>query len=111
LVRQGDAAWNDLVRWTHYATVAAEEFGVTSKNISKMKSSSNPSIRRLMGQDGSFGDNLGLSKQWAVHIIRAVGNYGEIFERNVGVKTPLGIKRGVNALWTKGGLQYAPPIR
>jgi len=111
LVRQGDAAWNDLVRWTHYATVAAEEFGVTSKNISKMKSSSNPSIRRLMGQDGSFGDNLGLSKQWAVHIIRAVGNYGEIFERNVGVKTPLGIKRGVNALWTKGCLQYAPPIR
>lgn len=111
LVRQGDAAWNDLVRWTHYATVAAEEFGVTSKNISEMKSSSNPSIRRLMGQDGSFGDNLGLSKQWAVHIIRAVGNYGEIFERNVGVKTPLGIKRGVNALWTKGGLQYAPPIR
>lgn len=111
LVRQGDAAWNDLVRWTHYATVAAEEFGVTSKNISEMKSSSNPSIRRLMGQDGSFGNSLGLSKQWAVHIIRAVGNYGEIFERNVGVKTPLGIKRGVNALWTKGGLQYAPPIR
>ena len=111
LVRQGDAAWNDLVRWTHYATIAAEEFGVTSKNISEMKSSSNPSIRRLMGQDGSFGNSLGLSKQWAVHIIRAVGNYGEIFERNVGVKTPLGIKRGVNALWTKGGLQYAPPIR
>ncbi len=111
LVRQGDSSWNDLVRWTHYATVAAEELGVTSKNIDKMKASSNPSVRRLLGLDGSFGSNLGLSKQWAVNILRAVGNYGEIFERNVGVKTPLGIQRGVNALWTKGGLQYAPPIR
>lgn len=111
LVRQGDSAWNDLVRWTHYASLTAEEFGVTSKNLKEMSRSSNPAIRRLFGLDGSFGANLGLSKQWAVQIIGSVGNYGEIFERNLGVKTPLGIKRGANALWTQGGLQYAPPIR
>lgn len=111
VVRQGDDVWADIVTWTHYATVAAEELGVTSKNIDAMKSSKNPSIRRLLGLDGTFGDNLGIRQDWAYQIISHVGNYGEIFERNVGVKTPLGIKRGLNALWTKGGLQYAPPIR
>lgn len=111
VVRQGDDVWADIVQWSHYATVAAEELGVTSKNIDRMKSSKNPSIRRLLGLDGTFGDNLGIRQDWAYQIIRHVGNYGEIFERNVGVNTPLGIKRGLNALWTKGGLQYAPPIR
>ena len=111
VVRQGDDIWADIVQWSHYATVAAEELGVTSKNIDRMKSSKNPSIRRLLGLDGTFGDNLGIRQDWAYQIVRHVGNYGEIFERNVGVNTPLGIKRGLNALWTKGGLQYAPPIR
>lgn len=111
VVRQGDDNWADIVQWTHYATVAAEELGVSSKNIDRMKSSKNPSVRRLLGLDGTFGDNLGIRKDWAYQIVSHVGNYGEIFERNVGVKTPLGIKRGLNALWTKGGLQYAPPIR
>ena len=111
VVRQGDDVWADIVQWSHYATVAAEELGVTSKNIDRMKSSKNPSIRRLLGLDGTFGDNLGIRQDWAYQIVRHVGNYGEIFERNVGVNTPLGIKRGLNALWTKGGLQYAPPIR
>ena len=111
VVRQGDDNWADIVQWAHYATVAAEELGVTSKNIDRMKSSKNPSVRRLLGLDGTFGDNLGIRKDWAYQIIRHVGNYGEIFERNVGLKTPLGIKRGLNQLWTKGGLQYAPPIR
>ena len=111
VVRQGDDVWADIVQWSHYATVAAEELGVTSKNIDRMKSSKNPSIRRLLGLDGTFGDNLGIRQDWAYQIVRHVGNYGEIFERNIGVNTPLGIKRGLNALWTKGGLQYAPPIR
>jgi len=111
VVRQGDDVWADIVQWSHYATVAAEELGVTSKNIDSLKGSKNPSIRRLLGLDGTFGDNLGIRQDWAYQIIRHVGNYGEIFERNVGVNTPLGIKRGLNALWTKGGLQYAPPIR
>lgn len=111
VVRQGDDVWGDIVTWAHYATVAAEELGVTSKNVDRMKSSMNPSVRRLLGLDGTFGDNLGIRKDWAYQIISHVGNYGEIFERNVGVNTPLGIKRGLNALWTKGGLQYAPPIR
>ena len=111
VVRQGDDVWADIVQWSHYATVAAEELSVTSKNIDSLKGSTNPSIRRLLGLDGTFGDNLGIRQDWAYQIIRHVGNYGEIFERNVGVNTPLGIKRGLNALWTKGGLQYAPPIR
>lgn len=111
VVRQGDDVWADIVKWSHYATVAAEELGVTSENVDRMKSAKNPSIRRLLGLDGTFGDNLGIRQDWAYQIIRHVGNYGEIFERNVGVNTPLGIKRGLNALWTEGGLQYAPPIR
>ena len=111
VVRQGDDVWADIVQWSHYATVAAEELGVTPTNIDSLKGSKNPSIRRLLGLDGTFGDNLGIRQDLAYQIIRHVGNYGEIFERNVGVNTPLGIKRGLNALWTKGGLQYAPPIR
>ena len=110
-VRQGDDQWGDIVDWTHYATVAAEELGVTSKNVLQMKSSKNPATRRLLGLDGTFGANLGIRADWALQAIKQVGNYGEIFERNVGINTPLAIKRGINALWTDGGLQYAPPIR
>ena len=110
-VRQGDDQWGDIVAWAHYATVTAEELGVTSKNVDKMKSSKNPAIRRLLGLDGTFGTNMGIKNDWSYNIIKAVGNYGEIFERNVGVNTPLGIKRGYNAQWKDGGLQYAPPIR
>ena len=110
-VRQGDDQWGDIVAWTHYATVTAEELGVTSKNAEQMKSSKNPAVRRLLGLDGTFGANMGIRADWSLQIVKQVGNYGEIFERNVGVNTPLAIKRGVNALWTDGGLQYAPPIR
>jgi general L-amino acid transport system substrate-binding protein len=111
VVRQGDDQWGDIVRWAHFAMVNAEELGVTSKNVDTMKADKNPSIRRLLGVDGSFGENMGISNDWAYHIIRTVGNYSETFERNVGKSTPLGIARGVNALWTQGGLQYAPPVR
>lgn len=111
VVRQGDNQWGDIVRWSHNAMLNAEELGVTSSNVETMKSSTNPSIKRLLGLDGSFGANMGISNDWAYHIIRTVGNYAETFERNVGKDTPLGIARGVNALWKDGGLQYAPPIR
>ncbi|MDY8107799.1 amino acid ABC transporter substrate-binding protein [Fulvimarina sp. 2208YS6-2-32] len=110
-VRQGDAQWADIVRWTHYALLNAEEFGITQANVEEMKNSDNPDIRRLLGQDGNFGETLGLPQDWAAQIIAAVGNYGEIFERNIGVDTPLKIQRGQNALWTDGGLQYGMPVR
>lgn len=111
VVRQGDNQWSDVVRWTHFAMLNAEELGVSSDNVRAMRNSRNPSIRRLLGVDGRFGQALGLRQDWAYQIIQAVGNYGESFERNLGVNTPLKIKRGVNALWTNGGLQYAPPVR
>ena len=110
-VRHGDDQWFDIVKWTFYAMVNAEELGVTSKNVDEMKRSNDPQIRRLLGVEGSFGDAAGLSNDWAYRIVKHVGNYGEIFERNVGKDSKLGIARGLNALWTKGGLQYAPPIR
>lgn len=110
-VRQGDAQWSDIVRWALYAMINAEELGVSSNNVDSMKNSDNPSIQRLLGRDGTFGKNLGIDDMWAYNIIKQVGNYGESFERNVGKNTALGIERGVNALWTNGGLQYAPPIR
>jgi general L-amino acid transport system substrate-binding protein len=112
VVRQGDDAWFNVVKWTYFALVNAEELGVTSKNIDDMKASStNPEIIRLVGKEGDFGTGIGLSNEWVVQIIKGTGNYGEIFERNVGETTPLKISRGKNALWTQGGLQYAPPIR
>jgi general L-amino acid transport system substrate-binding protein len=111
VVRQGDDQWGDIVQWSHHAMVNAEELGVSSANIEAMKTSKNPNIRRLLGLDGTFGDNMGIPNDWSYHIIRTVGNYAETFERNVGKDTPLGIARGVNALWKDGGLQYAPPIR
>jgi len=110
-VRQGDDAWFNIVRWTLFAMVNAEELGVTSANVDEMRSSSNPEIRRLLGLEGIKGKGLGLADDWAYRIVKQVGNYGEVFERNVGSGSPLGIPRGLNALWRDGGLQYAPPIR
>lgn len=113
-VRQGDDQWFDIVSWTHYALVQAEEFGITQANVDEIKSTStNPDIKRFLGveADTKIGTDLGLTNDWAYNIIKGVGNYGEVFERNIGASTPLKIERGVNALWTKGGLQYAPPIR
>ncbi|MGI9382004.1 MAG: amino acid ABC transporter substrate-binding protein [Methyloligellaceae bacterium] len=111
VVRQGDDQWFNLVRWTCFAILNGEELGVTSQNVDAMKSSPSPAIRRLLGVDGEFGKMLGVDNEWAYRIIKLVGNYGEIFERNVGQSSPLNIARGVNALWSKGGIQYAPPIR
>ncbi|MBP6010729.1 MAG: amino acid ABC transporter substrate-binding protein [Alphaproteobacteria bacterium] len=110
-VNQGDQQWGDLVRWTMFALLNAEELGVNSKNVDQMLKSQNPEVRRLLGVEGAFGESMGLSKDWVVKIVKAVGNYGEVFERNVGQGSPLKIKRGQNALWNKGGLQYAPPVR
>ena len=107
-VRQGDDQWFDLVRWTLFAVINAEELGVTQENVSEMLKSQNPEIRRLLGQEGKLGEALGLANDWVARIVRHVGNYGESFDRNLG---KIGVPRGVNNLWTKGGLQYAPPIR
>lgn len=111
VVNQGDPQWADLVRWTLFALLNAEELGVNSKNVDQMLKSPNPEVRRLLGVEGAFGEPMGLTKDWVVRIVKKVGNYGEIFERNVGQGSPLKIKRGQNALWNKGGLQYAPPVR
>ena len=110
-VRQGDSQWFDVVKWVHFALLNAEEFGITQANVEEMKQSENVEIRRLLGTEGTFGADAGLPAEWAAEAIAAVGNYGEVFERNVGSETPLGIARGVNALWTDGGIQYAPPVR
>jgi len=110
-VRQGDDTWEDIARWTHQALLDAEELGVSKANIGDQLNSANPEIRRLLGVEGQFGESLGLTSDWAVRIIKAVGNYGEVFERNVGQGSPLKIARGLNALWTKGGLQYGLPVR
>ena len=110
-VRRDDVQWFQIVQWTHYALITAEELGVTQANVDEKLKSDNPAIRRLLGVEGSFGEGLGLTNDWAYRIIKAVGNYGEIFERNVGQGSPIKISRGLNALWNKGGLQYAPPIR
>ncbi|MGB7973062.1 MAG: amino acid ABC transporter substrate-binding protein [Roseiarcus sp.] len=110
-VRRDDVQWFQIVQWTHYALITAEELGVTRANVDEKLKSDNPAIRRLLGVEGSYGEGLGLTKDWAYRIIKAVGNYGEIFERNVGQGSPIKIARGLNALWNKGGLQYAPPIR
>ena len=110
-VRKDDIQWFQIVQWTHYALITAEELGVTQANVDEKLKSDNPAIRRLLGVEGSYGQGLGLTNDWAYRIIKAVGNYGEIFERNVGQGSPIKISRGLNALWNKGGLQYAPPIR
>ena len=111
-VRHGDNEWGDVVRWTLNAMVIAEEFDVTSANVDKVKAeSANPEVRRLLGVEGDMGQQLKLNPDWAYQIIKQVGNYGESFERNVGEKTPLRLSRGLNQLWSKGGLLYAPPVR
>ena len=111
VVRQGDDQWFKINRWVYYALLEAEELGVTSANVDEMLGSDNPAIKRLLGVEGDFGTPLGLTKDWAYQVIKLVGNYGESFERNVGADTDIGLERGLNALWTNGGLQYAPPIR
>ncbi|MDE0716447.1 MAG: amino acid ABC transporter substrate-binding protein [Rhodospirillaceae bacterium] len=113
LVRQGDDQWADIARWTLNALINAEEYGVTSANVDKLaaKATDNPEVNRMLGTEGSLGAMLGLRKTWAVDVIKAEGNYAEIFERYLGTKTPLGLARGLNALYTNGGILYAPPMR
>lgn len=110
-VRQDDMQWYNIVKWTLYALVNAEEYGVNQANVDAMRSSNKPVIQRMLGVNGDTGRAMGLSADWAYQIVKQVGNYGEIFERNVGPETPLGFDRGMNALWSKGGLLYAPPLR
>src|SRR5215210_7961223 len=110
-VRHGDDQWFDIVKWTHYAMLTAEELGVTKATVDEALKSTNPDVKRLVGTEGNYGEQLGLTKDWAYRIVKQVGNYGEVFEQTVGQGSPLKIARGVNGLWTKGGLQYAPPIR
>jgi general L-amino acid transport system substrate-binding protein len=111
LVRHGDNQFADIVRWTLFAQIEAEEYGITSKNVDEMLKSDNPTIKRILGVTPGMGKALGVDEKWVYNIIKQVGNYGEMFERNVGMGSPLKIARGQNALWTQGGLQYAPPIR
>ncbi len=112
LVRHGDNEWGDIVRWTLNAMIAAEEYGVTSANVEELAAGTdNPEINRLLGSEGELGAMLGLDANWAVNVIKAVGNYGESFERNIGESTAIGLARGLNALWTDGGLLYVPPFR
>ena len=111
VVRQGDDQWFNIVKWIHFAMINAEELGITSANVDEMKNSDNPEVKRVLGTEGEFGTALGIGNDWAYNVIKQVGNYSEVFDRNVGPDTELAISRGVNALWSKGGLQYAPPIR
>ena len=112
-VRQGDDQWFDIVKWTYFALLNTEELGITKANVEEMKNSPNPEIKRVLGVEAEtkIGTDLGLTNDWVVNIVKATGNYGEIFENNVGAGSPLKISRGINALWTKGGPQYGPPIR
>ena len=111
VVRHGDEEWHDIVDWVVYAMMEAEEKGITQKNVDEKAKSDNPELKRVLGSDGNLGEQLGLTKDWVVRIVKAVGNYGESFDRNVGTGSKLGIARGLNNLWNKGGIQYAPPIR
>jgi general L-amino acid transport system substrate-binding protein len=111
LVRHGDDQWFDIVKWTLFAMINAEEYGVTQKNVDDQAKLDKPDLKRMFGTDGNLGEQLGLTKDWVIRIVKAVGNYGEVFERNVGTSSKLGIARGLNQLWNKGGIQYAPPIR
>ncbi|WP_424812404.1 amino acid ABC transporter substrate-binding protein [Roseococcus sp. YIM B11640] len=110
-VRHGDDQWLDIVRWSFYALVEAEELGITQANVDEMLNSQLPAVRRLLGTSGEHGPMMGLDRRWAYNIIKALGNYGEIYERNLGPNTPIGLQRGVNNLWNRGGLMYVPPIR
>jgi len=110
-VRQGDDQWFSIVKWINYAMINAEELGVSSKNLDQALTSDKPDIRRLVGTDDNAGEQMGLTKDWAARIVKLVGNYAEVFERNVGTDSKLGIPRGLNNLWKNGGILYAPPIR
>ena len=111
VVRHGDNQFGDIVRWAQFAMIEAEEYGITSKNVDDMLKSENPTIKRILGVTPGMGKALGVDEKWVYNIIKQVGNYGEAFERNVGSGSPLKIDRGLNKLWSQGGLQYAPPIR
>ncbi len=111
VVRHGDDQWFDIVKWTLFAMVNAEELGVTQKNVTDMAKSDKPELKRVFGTDGNLGEQLGLTKDWVIRIVKGVGNYGESFDRNVGAGSKLQIARGLNRLWNQGGVQYAPPIR
>ena len=110
-VRHGDDQWFDLVKWTVYALLQAEESGISSANVDEFLQSKNPEIQRFLGVTPGMGKALGVDEKWAYNLVKQVGNYSEVFERNVGLKSPLKIERGLNALWTNGGIQYSPPIR
>lgn len=111
VVRQGDDEWFNIVKWVLSAQINAEELGITSANVDDMMESDNPSVQRLLGTDGDMGEKLGLAPDFGYKIVKQVGNYGEMYDRNVGPDTPLGLDRGLNALWTEGGILYAPPLR
>jgi general L-amino acid transport system substrate-binding protein len=111
VVRDNDLQWISVVRWVYFAMINAEELGVSSRTIDQALRSQKPEVKRLVGASGDFGEEIGLTNAWAANIIRYVGNYGEVFERNLGATTPLAIPRGLNQLWSAGGIQYAPPIR
>jgi general L-amino acid transport system substrate-binding protein len=111
MVRHGDEQWRDLVHWTLYAMIEAEELGITRANVEEMRRSTDPTVQRVLGVTPGFGRALGLSEDWAFQIIRQVGNYGEVFERTIGKGSPIGLERGLNDLWTRGGLMYAIPLR
>lgn len=111
VVRQGDDQWFNIVKWTLFVQINAEELGITQANVSEMKSSTNPEIQRLLGTTGDMGEKLGVPADFGFRIVQTVGNYGEMYNRNVGPDTPLGLDRGLNALWSNGGIMYAPPVR
>lgn len=111
VVRQGDDQWRDIVNWTVFAMIGAEELGITSKNVDDMLKSKDPEIQRFLGVKDKLGEALGLDNQWAYRIVKQVGNYGEVFERNVGMGSPLKLARGINSLWTNGGLLISPPFK
>jgi general L-amino acid transport system substrate-binding protein len=111
VVRDNDLQWISVVRWVYFAMINAEELGVSSRTIDQALRSQKPEVKRLVGTSGDFGEEIGLTNAWAANVIRYVGNYGEVFERNLGASTPLAIPRGLNQLWSAGGIQYAPPIR
>jgi len=111
VVRFGDDQWFNIIKWTHFAMINAEEAAVSSQSIEDALKSSKPDVRRLVGTEENYGEQLGLTRDWVVRIVKHVGNYGEVFERNIGTGSKLAIPRGINSLWTKGGIQYAPPIR
>jgi general L-amino acid transport system substrate-binding protein len=111
VVRQGDFQWFTVVKWVYFALLNAEELGVNQKNVNEMLNSANPEVKRLLGKEGDFGKGIGLENDWVVRIVKHVGNYGEIYDRTLGEGSPIKIARGLNNLWSKGGLQYAPPIR